>query len=161
MKPMSYLLFSLSILQWSCGNDPHDHNAGGKHIHVAPHGGQLLEVGKHGSGFNLELVLHPEGFLQIFILDAHAEDFVRISSSSIDIDILQEDGSSRVLVCKPIEDSATGETVGNTSLFASDEDVTPILPFRGVIRKLQLMDLSFEKITFEFSGKDKRDDHEY
>ena len=43
--------------------------------HAAPHGGQLVELGEHGSGFNLELVLHEDGFLQIYVLDAHVDRF--------------------------------------------------------------------------------------
>ena len=43
--------------------------------HPAPHGGQLVELGEHGSGFNLELVLHEQGFLQIYVLDAHVTGF--------------------------------------------------------------------------------------
>ena len=77
MKFRFIFFFSLPILFTACDSVDHG-SSGGHHVHVAPHGGQLLEVGEHGSGFNLELLLHPDGFLKIYVLDAHAENFVRI-----------------------------------------------------------------------------------
>ena len=68
------LALSLNLLVFGCGGDSKKSGSVGEHVHVAPHGGQLVEVGEHGSGYNLELVLHPDGFLQIYVLDAHAEN---------------------------------------------------------------------------------------
>ena len=128
---------------------------------AAPHGGQLVEVGEHGSGYNLELVLHPDGFLQIYVLDAHAENFVRIPAPSIEIEILVEGNASRTLLCEPVADTATGETVGNTSLFTSTERISDLLPLQAVIPQLQLMEFVYENIPIEFSGKSGHADHEH
>ena len=130
-------------------------------MHVAPHGGQLVEVGEHGSGYNLELVLHPDGFLQIYVLDAHAENFVRIPAPSIEIEIPVEGNASRTLLCEPVADTATGETVGNTSLFTSTERISDLLPLQAVIPQLQLMEFVYENIAFEFSGNSGHADHEH
>ena len=103
--------------------------------HPAPHGGQLVELGEHGSGFNLELVLHEQGFLQIYVLDAHVQNFVRISANSIDIEITDQNGTEKIITCEPVEDPITGETIGNTSLFTSTERINEILPLQGVINQ--------------------------
>jgi len=64
MKLFTYLFFiASSLLFLSCGEEKHEggHSA---HDHPAPHGGQLVELGEHGSGFNLELVLHNKVFFK-------------------------------------------------------------------------------------------------
>ena len=35
-----------------------------------------------------------------------------------------------MLLCEPVADPATGETVGNTLLFTSTERITDLLPFK-------------------------------
>ena len=120
-----------------------------------------MEVGEHGSGYNLELVLHPDGFLQIYVLDAHAENFVRIPAPSIEIEIPVEGNASRTLLCEPVADTATGETVGNTSLFTSTERISDLLPLQAVIPQLQLMEFVYENVPIEFSGKSRHADHEH
>ena len=98
MKSLPFLsLFSL-ITFFGCEDSSESHHGegGSKHVHIAPHGGDLVEVGEHGSGFNLELLLHPDGFLQIYVLDAHAENFLRIPAPSIMITILVENNSTTI-----------------------------------------------------------------
>ena len=155
------LALSLNLLVFGCGGDSNKSGSVGEHVHVAPHGGQLVEVGEHGSGYNLELVLHPDGFLQIYVLDAHAENFVRIPAPSIEIEIPGEGNSSRTLLCEPVADTATGETVGNTSLFTSTERISDLLPLQAVIPQLQLMEFVYENVPIEFSGKSGHADHEH
>ena len=155
------LALSVNLLVFGCGGDSNKSGSVGEHVHVAPHGGQLVEVGEHGSGYNLELVLHPDGFLQIYVLDAHAENFVRIPAPSIEIEIPGEGNSSRTLLCEPVADTATGETVGNTSLFTSTERISDLLPLQAVIPQLQLMEFVYENVPIEFSGKSGHADHEH
>ena len=152
MKVITYLFLTVSLLFFfSCGEEQQEeiHSA---HNHPAPHGGQLVELGEHGSGFNLELVLHEQGFLQIYVFDAHVQNFVRISANSIDIEITDQNGTSRILTCEPIEDPITGETVGNTSLFTSTERINEILPLKGVIKKIDIMEFPYENVEINFSG---------
>ena len=155
------LALSVNLLVFGCGGGSNKSGSVGEHVHVAPHGGQLVEVGEHGSGYNLELVLHPDGFLQIYVLDAHAENFVRIPAPSIEIEIPGEGNSSRTLLCEPVADTATGETVGNTSLFTSTERISDLLPLQAVIPQLQLMEFVYENVPIEFSGKSGHADHEH
>ncbi len=152
MKAITYLFLITSLLFFfSCGEEQQqgDHGA---HNHPAPHGGQLVELGEHGSGFNLELVLHEQGFLQIYVFDAHVQDFVRISANSIDIEITDQNGSEKIITCEPVEDPITGETIGNTSLFTSTERINKFLPLKGVINKIDIMQFPYENVEINFSG---------
>ena len=57
----------------------HNHSHG--HVHTAPHGGTLVELGNHA--YNVELLRDPAtGKLTAWILDAHAENFIRIKAPS-------------------------------------------------------------------------------
>jgi hypothetical protein len=161
MKSLPFLsLFSL-ITFFGCENSSESHHGegGSKHVHIAPHGGDLVEVGEHGSGFNLELLLHPDGFLQIYVLDAHAENFVRIPAPSILITIPGENNSTTI-ECEPIEDQATGETIGNTSLFTSTTRITDYLPLKGVIEELQILEFTYPNVEISFTGKAKDNPNE-
>lgn len=152
MNLFRYLLLGILIFFSACGGGSSDsgqsHN--GHHVHVAPHGGKLIEVGEHGAGFNLELVLHPDGFLQIYVLDAHAENFVRISSQSIDFEIKDSNNTIKQFTCEAVADPVTGETIGSTSLFTSTERVQKYLPFSASIPKLDILEFSYENLNFDF-----------
>ena len=152
MKAITHLLFITSVLFFfSCAEEQHEdtHSA---HNHPAPHGGQLVELGEHGSGFNLELVLHEQGFLQVYVLDAHVQNFVRISANSIDIEITDQNGNTKNITCEPVADPITGESIGNTSLFTSAERINEILPLKGVINQIDIMEASYENVEVNFSG---------
>jgi hypothetical protein len=152
MKVITHLFFIASFLFFfSCGEEQQEEN-NGAHNHPAPHGGQLVELGEHGSGFNLELVLHEQGFLQIYVLDAHVQNFVRISANSIDIEITDQNGNTKNITCEPVADPITGESIGNTSLFTSTERINEILPLKGVINQIDIMEASYENVEINFSG---------
>ena len=50
-------------------------------------GGELIPVDEHGCGYNLELLIDESDHLSIYILDAHAEGFVRISQATLEVSI--------------------------------------------------------------------------
>ena len=74
---------------------PHKH--GSLHVQQTLRGGVLYELGKHGSGHNFELVTNEKGQLELFVLDAHAENYVRISQKQIDLQIIDSNNSITVL----------------------------------------------------------------
>ena len=117
----------------------------------------LVLSGKKKSEFNLELVLLEQGFLQVYVMDSCAENFVRISATSIDIEVTDENNNTKTILCEPIEDPVTGETIGNTSLFTSTTKVLNDLPISGVIRKLNIMEFTYENIEVNFSGSSKKE----
>ncbi len=154
MKINLTAILLIPLFYISCGKDSHEHDSEsehGHHVHVAPHGGKLVEVGEHGAGFNLELVLHPDGFLQIYVLDAHAENFVRIPAYSMTFEIQDFNNSTKQILCEAVEDPVTGETVGNSSLFTSTERIQEFIPFKGVFTQLDIMEFSYENLSFELS----------
>lgn len=92
-----------------------EHSGGGHHVHTAPHGGVLAELGDHEG--NLEFLRDPQsGKLTLWVLDAHAEGFVRVPLPSLRI----EARSGNLLFAAEaaaVANPATGETVGDTSQF--------------------------------------------
>ncbi|HEY0947294.1 MAG TPA: hypothetical protein VGD81_18565 [Opitutaceae bacterium] len=85
------------------------------HEHAAPHGGTLVEVGEHQ--FNLEFLHDPAaGKLTLWVLDAHAENFVRIPMRTIQV-IAGDGAVGQTVSLAAVANPATGETVGDTSQF--------------------------------------------
>jgi hypothetical protein len=117
---------------------------------VAPHGGKLVEIGKHGLGIHLELLLNDQGFLQIFILDAHAENFVRIAQPAIEFLATDSTGAKKTFQCDAVADHVTGSTVGDTAQFTSREKFFGEFPLKGNISSLKVLGKTYKMIAFEF-----------
>ena len=149
----------------SCEHDHKEHAGDGnttkEHAHPPPHGGMLVELGEHGSGYNLELFLHDEGFLQIYVWDAHVDNLVRIETEKIEVLIPDANGAQKTLVCDAIADPVTGESVGDTALFTSIQRINDQLPLKGVIPSIQVLSKTYENVSFEFPGNSGKheDDH--
>lgn len=142
----TYLLFA------GC-SDQVPSGGGGHHVHTAPHGGELYELGPHGSGFNFELFLNENGNLNLYVLDAHAENFVRIKQTQIEI--IFPDSNRSSLSLEVIEDSATGETVGDSSRFQSPGSIQDLLPIQGIIKEITVGSKTYSEQTISFSGNSK------
>jgi hypothetical protein len=158
-----YILL-LPLFFVACGHDHDEHSDptdSGGHAHAPPHGGMLVELGEHGSGYNLELFLHEQGFLQIYVWDAHVDNLVRIAPEKIEVLIPDANGSQKILVCDAIADPITGESVGDTALFTSIQRINDQLPLKGVIPSIQVLSKTYENVSFEFPGNsaDHEDDH--
>ena len=93
-------------------------------------------MGEHGSGFNLELLLHPDGFLKIYVLDAHAENFVRIPAYSMTFEIQGENNSTKQIICEGIEDQSVKPSVILLYL-PPTERINGHLPFKAVFLSLK------------------------
>lgn len=135
-----------------CGKAPDAHlpaSAPGSHIHVAPHGGTLVPLGEHA--YNLELVRDADtGCLSLYVLDGHAENFIRITAPTIEL-VAIAGGERRPLNLRAVANSATGETVGDTSQFDGQADwLKKIDSFPGEILGLDLRETKFEKVAFYF-----------
>jgi hypothetical protein len=104
----------------ACGQKEHAHAPAGGHAHTAPHGGTLIEVGEHA--YNLEILRDAAaGKLTAWVLDGHAENFVRIKQPALDL-VATVGGEKRALVLKAVANPATGESVGDTSQFEVQAD---------------------------------------
>jgi hypothetical protein len=101
----------------------HDHAAGkgdDHDVHTAKMGGQLVEVGSHE--FNIELLRDSaSGKITLWVLDAHAENFVRVTNETVAISV-SPDGKDEAVVLKATANTATGEKLGSTSQFEGQSD---------------------------------------
>jgi len=125
--------------------DPHaGHDHGGGHAHRPLMGGELVELGDHE--FNLELKYDAaRGVLQAWVLDAHAENFVRVGMASFDIQ--EASGARRVATLQAVANPITGETPGDTSAF---EGAAPWLRefkyFDGVVVAVKVRGAEFRDV---------------
>jgi hypothetical protein len=146
-------LFAILIALFVVGCAEHQHNEscgsyGGLHVHEPLLGGQLMALGEHGSGYNLELLIDEKNHFSVYILDAHAENFVRIDQESLQVNLSDENTTS--LTLHAVADSATGETVGNTSHFQSKGTVENFLPLKGIIQMIEIGSKQYSEIEFLF-----------
>ena len=148
-------LAGVAFLATACSKSDHaahDHDkksAHSAHVHVAPHGGNLVEIGDHA--YNVELLRDPAtGKLTAWILDAHAENFVRIASPAIEV-VAMPGGKFTPLSLAAVANPATGETVGSTSQFEVQADwLKTSGPFTGIVT-VEIRGTKFEKVGFALS----------
>ena len=119
------------------------------HQDTPPHGGTAIGLGD--DQFNLELVRDPvEGTLKAFVLDGEMEDYVRIKAKVLKLEV-EHEGRRETLKLLAVADSATGETVGDTSLFQTQRDwLKRVDHFKGTIPALAIQDQSFKAVAFAF-----------
>jgi len=130
--------------------DEHGHagHGHGGHAHKPLMGGELVEVGEHQ--FNLEFKFDAaRGVLQTWVLDAHAENFVRVALPSFEL--VEAEGARRTIVLQAVANPISGETVGDTSSF---EGAAPwlreIKHFDGVVKAITVRGASFHDLEVHF-----------
>lgn len=159
MKTFSYLggwslaaLAGLAVLGSGC--ERHDHGtaggkAGGGHHHDSAHGGVAVELGDHQ--FHLDFVAEAAtGTLKAWVMDAHAENFVRVTNLSWAVRIAAG-GEEKELVLQAVANPATGEKEGDTSSFeAKAEWLKGVERFTAVVPWVQLRGQTFTNIGFSY-----------
>ena len=143
----SFLALAVLVLAAGCGKPAGGGGGHGGHAHTAPHGGLLVEVGEHA--YNVELVRDADaGKLTAYILDGHAENFVRLAMPSFDL-VAITGGERKALTLRAVANAATGETVGNTSQFEAQADwLKKSGEFPGTIAALEIKGTTFRDIAF-------------
>ena len=150
MKTFIILSSIILTFNWGCSDDREKGgNSGGGHVHQAMRGGILMELGPHGSGHNLELLKNNKGEFEIFILDAHADNYVRIKQSTIELNLADNNST---LTLNAVADPATGEKVGDSSLFRSSQSVQNLLPMKAEIVDLKIGSSNYSNTPLSFSG---------
>lgn len=96
-----------------------DENA---HVHTAPHGGQLIELGDHQ--YNAELVLaDKKPLLTIYLLGAHAEVPVAIEDKTLTLKVeVDEKEQELTFKANPMEKDPEGKS----SRFELDAETSPL-----------------------------------
>ncbi len=147
------LLIPAILLTSGCGKKDdhagHDHSAGkDAHAHPAKMGGQLVEVGSHD--FNLELLRDgTSGKLTLWVLDAHAENFVRLTNETLVVEVADA-GKIEAVVLKATANPATGEKAGDTSQFEALSDAFKTAkPLAVRVPSLQIGSRQFSVRTFD------------
>jgi len=145
-------LLRLGLLLAACAlavTAPAKPDAHAHHHHVAPHGGTLVELGEHQ--FALEFVRDAEaGTLTLYVLDAHAENFVRLPAKSVELS-LDVKGRAEKLTLAAVANELSGETVGDTSQFAAQADwLKRDGEFAGKIAALEIRGTVFKAVAFTF-----------
>jgi hypothetical protein len=148
MRIVPYFVVAIAVgaLGTACSRNASDsarHEGG--HAHHAPHGGVLVEIGEHQA--NLEIVHDAAaGTLSIYVLDSHAENFVRLSAPSLSVGS-ELGGEARRIQLEAAANAATGETVGDTAHFAGEADwLKTTEPLRITVDELPLPAGTFSKI---------------
>jgi hypothetical protein len=146
ISPAFTLLALFALVVSGCSKSSHQHAASGGHAHTAPHGGTLIELGEHA--YNLEFVRdRATGTLTVYVLDGHAENFVRIAASAIEL-VAMPGGQHTPVSLKPVANTATGETVGNTSQFEVQADwLKTAGEFAGIVT-LDIKGTKFAQVPF-------------
>lgn len=143
LLPLALVTLLAAVLAPGCSKSPQASSGG--HTHTAPHGGTLIELGQHA--YNLELVRDTAaGKLTVYLLDGHAENFVRIAAPAIEL-VAIAGGERRPLTLKAVANPATGETVGNTSQFEAQADwLKSGGELAGTITSLEIQGTKFDSI---------------
>ncbi|RRJ96131.1 hypothetical protein Ga0100231_019535 [Opitutaceae bacterium TAV4] len=151
-------------------DDDHDHaksseakGGGHKHEHTPPHGGTAVVLGDEA--FHLEFVRNADaGKLQVYVMDGELEKFIRISEASFDV-TAAVGGQPQTLTFKPVASPATGETVGNTSLYEAQADwigTEAAENFDAVVEAITIKGTQFKAVKFNFpKGNEDDDKHDH
>ncbi len=96
------------------------------------------------------------GKLSAYVLDGEMENFIRSAAPSFEINATV-DGQPQLLTLRAVANPATGETVGDTSLFDTQADwLKTTKTFDGVIKSLTIRGTTFTDVDFDFpKGNDK------
>ncbi len=150
--PPTFFLAAITLLGLAGCSKPHEARAPAPaaataHAHHAPHGGTLVPLGQHL--YNLEFVHDSEnGRLTAYLLDAHAENFIRGPLAAINLTVEVSD-TPKPLTLVAVANSATGETVGDTSEYSVQVDwlKTTAAPLKIVIPVLIIREATFKNIS--------------
>jgi hypothetical protein len=143
------IFFALAAALWTgCGKQRSAPGTAQLHVAVPPHGGTPMAL---GDAFRIEWVLDAAaGKLQAYIMDDDMENFVRIAPTSFDV-TAKLPGHEETLHFEAVPNTATGETVGNTSLFEAQADwLKTTKSFDAVIREINVKGTIFTQVAFNF-----------
>lgn len=165
---LSLALAATALLAPGCGKSGdshagHDHektssSSGHGHEHVAPHDGTAVVLGDEF--YHVEFVLDAAaGKLSAYILDGHMEEYVRCAMPAFDVVATVGGGAPQTLTFKAIADAASGEKVGDTSLFEASADwLKTTREFDAVITQIEVKKSAFSAVAFNFPKGNSHDE---
>lgn len=150
-------------LAGGCSKDGNPSVRAGESVHQyehhPPHGGVPVVLGNEE--YHVEFVLDARTCrLRAYFLDGEMENFVRVAMPSFEI-TAQVAGRVEKLTFAPVANNATGETVGDTSLFEVQSDWLKTTPrFDAVIKELTVGGDKYQNIAFNFPNGNDTDEEE-
>lgn len=101
--------------------------------------------------FHLEVLAHPdEGRLQVYVLDGHMDNFIRLPDASFDL-VLRAAGQEHRLTLTAARRRATGEEVGDTALFEGQADwLRGRTNFEAELPMLKIRGREYRDVRFPF-----------
>ena len=120
-----------------------------KHEHHPPHHGTPVVLGDEE--YHVEFVLDATaGKLQAYVLDGELESFIRITPESFDVSA-KVSGHDENLTLKGVANAATGETIGDTSLFETQADwLKTATNFEAAIQEINVRGTIYTNVVFNF-----------
>jgi hypothetical protein len=151
MRTFTILVALVALTSCSPDGDP-GAGSGAGHHHEPPHGGTGVALGDEDS--HLEFVLDAAaGRMQAYVLSPHMESFVRISADSFAVTAKLPD-REETLTFKPVANSATGETVGDTSMFEAHADwLKTNKTFDAVLKEITIKGKTYRNVAFNFPNR--------
>lgn len=142
-------LAALAFLGSGCDNHDHAAHSKGGHHHESAHGGVAVELGEHQ--FHLDFLADPpSGALKAWVMDAHAENFVRVTNAVLQVRISVQ-GAERSMDLVAQANATTGEKVGDTSQFEGQAEwMKGVERFSAVVPRLELRGQTFTNIGFSY-----------
>jgi hypothetical protein len=151
LKPMSRNLIAITIIlaALAAGCGPHEHGSGHGHEHTPPHGGTPVILGNED--YHLEFVHDPAaGQMHAYILDGHMDRFIRIPAESFEVQAQLPDREES-LVFRPVANTATGETVGDTAQFTAEAEwLKGGAEFDAVLKTITIRGKEYSAVKFNF-----------
>jgi hypothetical protein len=120
-----------------------------QHEHHPPHGGTPVVLGDEA--FHLELVLDAStGKLSAYVLDSELENFIRTSLPGFTV-VATVGGAPHTLTLQAVPNPATGEKIGDTSLFEAQADwLKTTAEFDAVLPAITVRGSTFTDVKFNF-----------
>jgi hypothetical protein len=160
------LALILPAVLFACDKHDHDHEheAESAQEHGHTHepliaGGALVELGDHAA--NIEVHLNPEaGVLEIYLVDAHATDYVRSSQASLDLTVQREGGSPFKLTLAQVASTLSGETVGDSAKYQVQDDLLKgLAKLQGKVASVSVMGSTYSDVEFAWPPAKHDDEH--
>lgn len=153
----------------ACGGDGHDHSEDGHshedgHVHVAPNGGLLVELGDHAANAEF-LIDHETGTMTMYTYDAHADNAARSTMNEVVISIDTHADEETEVVLAAQASKLSKETVGDSSTFVGQHDLLKeATHFHGTIKAVSLLGQEFTDVKFDYDAESEgegHDDHDH
>jgi hypothetical protein len=152
---VTVLLASAALALVGCDRQGGGGSGGGApHVHKAPHGGTVVELGKEAA--HLEFVIDRDaGTLTCYVLDSEAEKPVRLKQDEVRIAITwndQQEGPGSVFALMPVASDLTGEKAGDCSEFrVKDRDIARRPGrFKVKVEKIEVNGQTYTDVEFPF-----------